>query len=879
MGFPLRFVAAVLAAVVWAPLTTAEDAIEARGFSGNPFGIGMVRVPVRGNRPESQPSDVTWMVEGTDGRVFYPCYFRESIPGSTDPNALSARGAYFLFKGDTPLKVKFSDGRKTTDHELTVVHDAKGKDALLARWWSQYQRSASGMANMPIVENYTTHMLARRLGLTPPAPRSGTSWPQDEMLGSFLGFEEMRLAMQADRMLDNGDAPEPADQPLPAAALPPAIEVPEFVAGEVEPLASRVPEACFYLRFGSYGNYRWFRDTMNEWGGNLREIVAVRSVDYDIAGRLERQLVLKDSELGKLLGGAAISDMAVIGTDTFVREGASIGVLFQEKQPGILAAAIKAQRLAVKQQAGVTEQALDMEGVPVSVLTSPGNVIRSYYVADGGFHFVTNSSTLARRFVATGKGVGRLSDLREFQYARTKHSTGKENPILAYLSDPFIRQLVSPAYRVEMTRRMKAEADVELVALARLAAMGEAAAHGSVDELVAGGFLPAKFGKRADETIPLLVDGKTVDSLRGARRTFLPVADVHVEAFTKSEVEAYQRFSQSYQALYRRMDPISMSLTRQATREGRERIVLDVSITPFTRQNLGALAGFLPPASRQEITAGPEVLALLQVGSKSQVFAGVFDCEIEHRFENGRGVADRATEERPPLFLGEYGNAYRDLLDLKGEKSADGYFSSPDALNPEPARRFGLDYGREWKEWWAASFREQALKELTPGLSISEGERPAQLRLKIGDLGQSKLATLLRAGLYQLEREASRANARSLNSYTTQFKVEEAGALSAAAEVLGANLVCPLGGEYRRDPPDYQFSTHQPWYSTAWPAPKEPWKETPFFERLSLSHLHEVPASYDPKLLKWVKGLAVEVRFEDQTMFSRVELEVQPAIP
>jgi len=876
MRFPLRFVAAAIAAVICVPLCAAEDAIETKAFGGAPFGVGMVRVPALSGRSESQPSDVTYFLQGADGRVFYPCFFRESIPGSSDPNALSARGTYFLFKGDAPLKVKFSDGRMTTDHDLNVVNDAKGKEALLGRWWSQYQRSASAGGGMPIVENYTTHMLARRLGLTPPGRRSGETWNRDEMLGSFLGFEEVRLAMQADRMLNDGDAPEAADQPLPDAVLPPAIEIPEFKAGEIEPLAARVPEECFYVRFGGYQNYRWFRETMNQWGGNLREIVAVRSIDYDIAGRLERQLVLKDSELGKLLGAAAISDMAVIGTDTFVREGASIGVLFRENQPGILGAAIKAQRLAAKQQAGVTEQTLEMEGVQVSVLTSPGNVIRSYYVADGGFHLVTTSSRLARRFVATGKGVGRLSDLREFQYARTKHAINGGNPILGYLSDPFIRQLVSPAYRVEMTRRMKAEADVELVALARLAAVGEGAAHGSVDELVAGGFLPAKFGKRADETIPLLVEGKSVDSLRGARRTFLPVADVHVEAFTKSEVEAYQRFSQSYQALYRRMDPISISLSREAVKEGREKIVLDVSITPFTRQNLGALAGFLPPASREQITAGPEVLALLQVGSKSQVFAGVFDCEIGYRIENGRVVADRGVQERPPLFLGEYGTAYRNLLDLKGEKSADGYFSSPDVSNPEPTRRFGLDYGREWKEWWAASFREQALRELTPGLSVSEGVRPAQLRLKIGDLGKSKMAPLLRAGQYQLEREASLANARSLDSYTTQFKVDEAGALSAAAEVLGANLVCPLGGEYRRDPPDYQFSTHQPWYSTAWPASERPWKVTPFFERLSVSELREVPASYDPKLLKWVKGLGVEVRFEDQTMYSRVELEVQP---
>jgi hypothetical protein len=499
-------------------------------------------------------------------------------------------------------------------------------------------------------------------------------------------------------------------------------------------------------------------------------------------------------------------------------------------------------------------------------------VVRSYYVSEGGFHFVTTSSTLARRFVETGKGVRQLSALKEFQYARTKHPVAGGNPILAYLSDPFIRQLVSPVYRVEMTRRMKAEADVELVTLARLAAIGEGAAHGSVDELVDGGYLPAKFGKRADDTIPLIVEGKVVDSLRGSRRTFLPVADVLVAGVTKAEAEAYQKFSQAYQALYRRMDPISMRMTREPAAGEREKIVLDVSITPFTRQNLGSMANFLPPASKQQIVAGPDVLALIDVGIQSRVFAGVVDQDVTYRIENGRVDVDPQTQQQPPVFIGEQGRAYRHFIDLKGDKSADGYFSRP--AGSRPSGIFGLDFGREWGDWWAVAFDEQSLRRVTPGLSVTEGPRTAQLRLMIGNLGESKLAPFLRAQQYIRERETSRANARTLDAFTEQLRVPDNGAVEAASTVLGAGVLCPLGGEYRRDPPDYQFSTHQPWYSTAWPAPKTPWREIPFFERLSVSNVHEPPAGYEPRLLKWFKGLSVEVQFDQQTMFSRIELDV-----
>jgi hypothetical protein len=871
MHLPRWVASVVLAGLVFLPPAANGDDREAVAFSGAPFGVGMVRIPAKKGET-SQPSDVTYHVEAADGRVFYPVFFREETPGNADPGNVSVRGAYFLFKGADPLTVRFSDGRTTTPLEVAVTDDPGAKRKLLDRWWSQYQRTAKAGETVPVVENYTTHMLARRLGLEPPARATGQSWNENELLGAFLGFEEMRLAMQADRMLNDGDRPEPADQPLPMAVLPPPISVPEFADAKIEPLASRVPEECFYVRFGSYGNYRWFRETMNTWGGNLREIVATRSLDYDIAGRMEKQLVLKDSELGKLLGDAAIRDMAVIGSDTFVREGASIGVLFQENQPGLLASAIATQRAAAKQASNLTEQTVDMEGKKITVLTAPGNLVRSYYVADGGYHFITTSSTLARRFVETGKGVRQLASLKEFQYARTKHGIGDGNPILAYLSDPFIRQLVSPAYRVEMTRRMKAEADVELVAIARLAAIGEGAAHGSVDELVDGGYLPAKFGKRADDTIPLIVEGKVVDSLRGSRRTFLPVADVTVAGVTKSEADAYQRFSQAYQALYRRMDPISMRMTREPSGADREKIVLDVSITPFTRQNLGSMANFLPPASKQQIATGPEVVALLDVGVQSRVFAGVVDHEVPYRIENGRVDADPEIHQRPPLFIGEQGRGYRHLLDVKGEKSADGYFSR--SASSRPSGSFGLDFGREWGDWWTAAFNEQSLRRVTPKLSMIEGPRTAQVRLTIGNLGESKMAPFLRSQQYIRERETSRANARTLDAFTDQLKVPDNGAVDAASTVLGAGLVCPLGGEYRRDPPDYQFSTHQPWYSTAWAAPKTPWRETPFFERLSMSNVHEPPAGYEPRLLRWFKGLGVEVQFDQQTMFSRMELEV-----
>ena len=126
---------------------------------------------------------------------------------------------------------------------------------------------------------------------------------------------------------------------------------------EIEPLARHVPAECFYLRCGSFANFQWLRTTVETWGGNLRDLVAIRGLDYDIRGRLEHQLALRETALSKLLGDAVIADVAIIGTDTFFREGAAVGVLFQARNSAGLAAAIGSQRQeALKADRNVSEK-------------------------------------------------------------------------------------------------------------------------------------------------------------------------------------------------------------------------------------------------------------------------------------------------------------------------------------------------------------------------------------------------------------------------------------------------------------------------------------------------------------------------------------------
>ena len=83
----------------------------------------------------------------------------------------------------------------------------------------------------------------------------------------------------------------------------------------VEPIATKVPPDCFYIRYGSFQNYLWFQDLADEHGGDITRMITLRGIVNDGAERLETQLNMKMTQLSRMLGGTVIEDQALIGRD------------------------------------------------------------------------------------------------------------------------------------------------------------------------------------------------------------------------------------------------------------------------------------------------------------------------------------------------------------------------------------------------------------------------------------------------------------------------------------------------------------------------------------------------------------------------------------
>ena len=248
--------------------------------------------------------------------------------------------------------------------------------------------------------------------------------------------------------------------------------------------------------------------------------------------RMEKQLVLKQTVLSRMLGGTVIADVAIIGTDMFFREGASYGILFQARSNLALSASLAQQRAErIKRRRRHARRRSRSAGTTVSYLSSPDGTVRSYYVADGDFHFVATSRRLVERFLATATGQGSLGGV-EGVSPRPHRSCrlSRDDTVWLYLSDAFFRNITGPKYRIEMARRLQAAADIELVQLAQPGRRGRRAGRA----IRSSSSRPAACCRPSSARCPTAATScsaatRSTTACAATAGSFLPVSDVPVE--------------------------------------------------------------------------------------------------------------------------------------------------------------------------------------------------------------------------------------------------------------------------------------------------------------------------------------------------------------
>lgn len=850
-GLPWGYVLVLCLCLSGRPLHGAE-ATRVEAVAGSPFGVASVTFPFpEADRDLPLAQAAVRLVEPVH-RVHYPA-ITEGIRRPLFGGGLR-RGAnltvMFLFEGDAPFKLILGTPTRQT---VTVTPQRRSRlvyRGMLRRWWRGYRRSLESLTenshHPPLLQTYLTSMLARRLHLQTPLLRELISDRAENkgyrVLELLAGAGTARSRMAKSMNLGEQAASREADLPLPAEldwGRPP-IPTPD---GEVpiEPLATRVPEECFYIRFGQYSNLLWFNTLLEEFGGELKSMVRARGYRTGVSQRIQDQLAVRQGPLAKLLGARAIVDVAFIGMDTFTREGAAIGVVFQAQGP-MLGVDLLRQRqaaLAREKENGATVTTVKIQGREVSFLSTPDNQLRSYYVVDDEFHLVTNTREIVERFLEVGEGEGSLGASGEFQQARSVLPIDRQDTMFVYFSSAFFRNLLSPRYQTELDRRLRAAIGIELAVLSRLAAEGEGRGAETVEDLIASGLLPATFQSRPGESRPITEDSRVVDSRRGQHGFFTPVPDIPVKTVSALERERYLELADYYAEHPKQIDPILIALKREDLEEdGCERITMDAFMTPVDGFKYQLPLSLLGKPSPHKLVPPEDNLILIDASVRGATLSPDVP---PHRLFLGVQNHEPLTESGPddvlrwlrllrtaPGFLGAWPKpGFLDAIPFVSQ-DIEGISHVPLGLLRWQGRGFSV-----------LSWDRDILTEASEQLGFIEEASPAQVRIHVKDLRQAKFRGWLDQVGHERAYQVSVANARLMSLLTQQFNVPQSESRRLAEQLLDAELVCALGGKYEVSP----HTDGNLWTSTAWPATRDA----------------PPPDDYTTPLLHWFRGLRAQV--------------------
>jgi len=885
----------MLARLLAASASPAAILIEA--YRGEPFGVGRVTVDLP--QDETPGADDRFGITDTESRLLYPVVEHRRQIGRILRQFINIElpnraTFYFLFQGQAPLEVTL---HTPSPRQVTIVpeQDRDNYEDLFDDWWEticdRYERVQRDSEYPIVVENYLVANWARRLGRQMPEPelalfgreRIGGSW-----IAQLTANEAYQALIERDLVLGQFGVAQPANisLPSPPAAIPLHLQPMEGVA--LEPLAAHVPAECFYERFGSFNNYLWYRDFFRNWKNDLGNMIVLRSVNRATRDRLQAQLVVGESEVARVMGPQVIKDVAFIGMDYYLRDGAAFGILFQANNNFLLSRNFNGQREgAAAQNPHAKLETIQIAGRDVSFLSTPDGKLRSYYVVDGDFHLITTSRRMVERFLEVGaaQGAGSLASLPEFQQTRSALPLSRDDTVFLFLSTPFFENMASPAYRIELDRRLRSIGEMRVLEIARLAARAEGVAAESVDELIAADFLPEGFGDRADGSRLVVERGGFRDSIRGTPGWFLPIADMKTGDITQAEAEHLAQFRHSIDAEVGRFVPVAAAVQRQTSDDGKlDNIQLEVRVAPYSQTRIVKWARMLGPEDATRVAPITGDVASLELsvdalGQPVRLFGGLRDFRTPLVVRQGEVKPEGTPENYLRAYLGTWPRPLvlldRFLGGAIGPLDGDGI-----------ARRegmFGL-WERRQDDFFVFSFQRDVLLEVGPQLAMVPADSPAQIRLWVDDLRDKQIATGVNGLGYMRSRQASGSASRFMNSLTSQLHVPPDRARDVAEQLVGGHFVDPLGGNYELLENGVATSARGQIADESLPTPgtRRLWASTAVAppNRFLLT---EIPADYQMPLMEWFRGLSLEVARVDSadalTLHTELDMVHQEVAP
>ncbi len=361
---------------------------------------------------------------------------------------------------------------------------------------------------------------------------------------------------------------------------------------EVSRLSRCVPHDFYLVEFRSVGKLLEVLDSADHWSTFIYSQSVKDARSQRVAERLQKQLALEVGALPRPFYDLVLDGIAITGSDLFVREGSDVTLLLPYRREKVFKQGMEDMLAkAAKSRPDATRTTGKMLGVDYVHLETPDRSVCVYAAyPEPGLHIRTNSEVALRRVLeairgkdARGKPVKRLGETDEFKYIRTLMPHGaKEEDGFVYLSDAFIRHMVSPQLKLTELRRLTAYNHLRMIGHAsQLYRTEQGKAPASLEALAEADCCPGKFNEGALKspdggTYALSADGSGgVCARHGTVRFLTPCCEIPVGCVTWDEAAAYKAFVEQYSEYWRTyFDPIAIRVQVQPKRIRMETVVL-----------------------------------------------------------------------------------------------------------------------------------------------------------------------------------------------------------------------------------------------------------------------------------------------------------------
>lgn len=360
----------------------------------------------------------------------------------------------------------------------------------------------------------------------------------------------------------------------------------------VSRLSLCVPDDQYFIRFQSLNRMLDILDLNDKWGAHIIVQTGREARNQQVSQRLQRQLAVVTDALTRPFYDLVVDEVAVTGSDLYVREGSDVTLLFGLRQPRLFRVRMNGFLNSFqKSTPGAIRSEGEHRGVKYTHVTSPDRVVHVYSAyPKPDLHVRSNSLPGLLRVLDAiqgkrldGSPVTRLGETDEFRYIRTLMPLGAdEEQGLVYLSDPFIRYLTGPVLKLTERRRMLSYNHLRMISHAALLYRTQ---HGrqatSLQQLADGGCSPGVFGQGrwacpSGGDYRLSADGTHgTSSIFGHPLQMTPCCEVAVTHVSEYEAKEYQEFVERYEQYWRTFfDPIAIRIQSTPQQYRFETIVL-----------------------------------------------------------------------------------------------------------------------------------------------------------------------------------------------------------------------------------------------------------------------------------------------------------------